>query len=847
MQAQTATGALTLRLDAIDATQVALAGGKGANLGELTHVPGVRVPPGFCVTTAVLRRVMEDAPGLAGPLQRLAGVRAEDRDGIARWSAAARRAIEAAGVPDDAAAAIVAALSEEGADAAYAVRSSATAEDLPSASFAGQQDSFLGVVGAAAVLEHVSRCWASLFTARAVAYRRRQGLDDRQVGMAVVVQRMVPAEASGVLFTADPRTSDRRTSTVEAVRGLGEGLVSGAVTPDGHAVRDGAVVQRTAAGTDRVLTDAQAVALAALGRRIEAHFGAPQDIEWCLADDEVHVVQSRPITTLFPVPDAGDGFKHVFVSVGHQQMMTDPMRALGLSLQQAVARPVMHAAAGRVFVDVFGGLSTPGTREAVLQALGASDPLTGDALQAVLDDGDFVGAQPGDGPAGAVPPPHPELLDPDPAIVAELVADKAAANAAVARAIAGRTGAELVDFVVADVAELKEDLADPRSRPVYMTAMDASAWLNEHMALWLGEKGVADVLTQSVPDNVTSQMGLALLDVADVIRPHPAVAAHLEQATDDGLLSGLDTLEGGPQVRAAIEGFLAVHGMRCPGELDITRPRWAERPAAVVALLLANVRAFAPGEAGRRFERGRAAAAAKERDLLQRLRALPDGEAKAAQTKLMIDRVRTFIGYREHPKYAWMGRYLVYKQALMGEADRLVAAGVLADRDDLLHLTLEELRVVVRTHAADAELIAARRRAHRDNGALTPPRVITSAGHVPTPTYHRDDVPAGALPGLPVSSGVAEGRARVVLDVADADLEPGDILVTVGTDPSWTPLFLAAAALVTEVGGLMTHGAVIAREYGLPAVVAVQDATRLIPDGRRIRVHGTEGWVELLP
>ena len=212
----------------------------------------------------------------------------------------------------------------------------------------------------------------------------------------------------------------------------------------------------------------------------------------------------------------------------------------------------------------------------------------------------------------------------------------------------------------------------------------------------------------------------------------------------------------------------------------------------------------------------------------------------------MIDRVRTFIGYREYPKYGMVSRYFVYKQALLEEAERLVQAHVLREKEDIFYLRFEELQDVVRTSHVDDQLIRERKDAFRSYQALTPPRVLTSDGEVMAGSYRREDVPAGALVGLPVSAGTIEGRARVILDMAKADLEPGDILVTAYTDPSWTPLFVAISGLVTEVGGLMTHGAVIAREYGLPAVVGVDRATRLIQDGQRIRVHGTDGYVELL-
>ena len=380
-----------------------------------------------------------------------------------------------------------------------------------------------------------------------------------------------------------------------------------------------------------------------------------------------------------------------------------------------------------------------------------------------------------------------------------------------------------------------------------MAAMDATWWLNEQLQEWLGEKNAADTLTQSVPGNVTSEMGLALLDVADAIRPHPDVIAYLHEAEDDDFLDGLARLEGGREAHDAIRAYLDRYGMRCVGEIDITRPRWSERPTMLLPILLLNVKTFEPGASERLFEQGRQEAWEKEQELLERLRALPDGASKAEEAKRMIDRVRTFIGYREYPKYGLVSRYFHYKAALLEEAGRLVQAGVLRETDDIFFLTFQELHDVVRTNQVDGELIHRRKDAHRSWQALTPPRVLTSDGEAVAGAYGRDDLPTGALVGLPVSAGTIEGRARVILDMAQADLEAGDILVTAHTDPSWSPLFVAIAGLVTEVGGLMTHGAVIAREYGLPAVVGVEHATQLIQDGQQIRVNGTDGHVEILP
>ena len=857
-----------LDFQAIDRTHGAVVGGKGANLGELSRIEGIRVPPGFCVTTDAFRRVLAGAPSIDESLERLSRLKPDDHEAIRASSAWIRATIEGTAMPDDIANAITNALARLGEHAPYAVRSSATAEDLPTASFAGQQDTYLNISGRLGVLAAVSRCWASLFTERAVTYRMRNGIDHRKVLMAVVVQQMVFPHASGILFTADPVSGNRKVVSIDASFGLGEALVSGLVNPDVYKVRDGEIVAKTIAakqlsivarplgGTQQraiapdqqqqpAITDTQVVRLTQLGRQIEAHFGRPHDIEWCLVDDDFLVVQSRPITTLYPIPVVADGENHVYVSTGHQQMMTDAIKPLGISIWQLTAAGPMHEAGGRIFVDVARALASPAGRASLFATLGKSDPLIKGALQTIIDR-DFIPLVPGAPDAG---PPVAEWSAPietDHAIVDELIAHGRASIERLTAEIRSKSGTDVFDFIVADMEQRKRVAIDPRSMQVIMAGMASSWWLNDRLEEWIGEKNAADTLAQSVPNNVTSEMGLELLDVADAIRPYPEVVALLRNVRDDDFLDELATLPGGQESRDAIDAWLGKYGMRGVGEIDITRPRWSERPAALVPLILGNIRNFAHGEAERRFRQGLEAARTKEEELLQRVRSLPDGDEKAREVTQMIDRVRTFVGYREYPKYFLVNRYFAYKQGLVKEADRLVESNVLRDREDAFFLTFQELREAVRTNVVDYGLIRDRKDAFRVHQSLTPPRVLTSEGEMITGAYRRDNVPPGALVGLPVSAGTVEGRARVVFDPAKANLEPGDILVTPYTDPSWTPLFVAIRGLITEVGGLMTHGAVIAREYGLPAIVGVEQATRLITDGQRIRVHGTEGYIEML-
>ncbi|MCF2489879.1 phosphoenolpyruvate synthase [Dyadobacter sp. CY347] len=862
----------------IDQTKTVLVGGKGANLGELSKISGVRVPDGFCVTTNAFKEIIADSPDIDSLLDQLALLDVNDRKAISETSAEIRSLIEKTAIPALIRAAIDSQIKHFGQNNAYAVRSSATAEDLPTASFAGQQDTYLNVIGKETILAHISKCWASLFTDRAVTYRIQNGFDHRKVQLSVVVQKMVFPDAAGVLFTADPVNGNRKVTSIDASFGLGEALVSGIVNADHYKVRDGNIVEKkiggkklaihalASGGTEeqeidpekqelQTLTDEQILQLSDLGRTIEAHFGSPQDIEWCLSGNTFYIVQSRPITTLFPIPQIGDqvhseDIKAVYVSVGHQQMMTDAMKPLGLSVFLLLTPAKMRTAAGRLFVDVAPNLASPALRDIVLnKTLGKSDPLIKDALLNILERKDFIQFLPEDQAvhSNSTPKPAapPSFID-DPNVVTDLIRQSETSLARLKSEILEKSGSDLLDFIREDIQQWKKSMFDSLSTKTIMSTFDALAWINYKMNEWLGEKNAADTLTQSVPNNVTSEMGLALLDVADVIRPSPEVIDYLQHEKDDQFLDQLVLLEGGKEAWAAINAFLEKYGVRCAGEIDITRPRWIEKPATLIPVILGNIKNFEPGASQRKFEEGRRQALEKEKDLLSRLEQLPDGETKARETKRMIDLIRNFTGYREYPKYGMVSRFFVYRQALLKEAEKLVEANVIGEKEAIYYLTFDELCEVVRTKKLDNDMVLQRKEAFKSYEKLTPPRVMTSEGEVVTGSYNKENLPDGAIAGLAVSSGIIEGRARVILSMEHAELEDGDILITAFTDPSWTPLFVSIRGLVTEVGGLMTHGAVIAREYGLPAVVGVENATKLIRDGQRIRVNGTDGYVELL-
>ena len=552
---------------------------------------------------------------------------------------------------------------------------------------------------------------------------------------------------------------------MEASFGLGEALVSGLVNADVYKVRDGEVVAKAVAtkqlaihaspagGTQEqaidperqeqpALTDAQVVRLAQLGRRIEAHFGRPQDIEWCLVDDDFQIVQSRPITTLFPIPDGrrrGEPRLRLRRSSADDDRPHEAPGALPVAADGRAAP--MHEAGGRLFVDVTRRLASPASRAGLLEVLGRSDPLIGDALQTILERGDFIPSLPDEGPGGAA---ARRRARPD--------RDRSGHRRRADRAQPGfhrRPEARHPDEVRTGAARLHPG-GHPGAEADPVRSAEPSGVHGGDGGHVVAERAAAGVAGREERGRHAHAVRPQQRHVGDGAgapgrrgRDPPASGGGGFPATrrgevleDEGFLDELAKLAGGREARDAIRAFLDKYGMRCVGEIDITRPRWSERPTTLVPVILGNIKNFEPGAGERRFEQGRQEAWTKEQEVLERLRALPDGERKAEEAKRMIDRVRTFIGYREYPKYGMVSRYFVYKQALLEEAERLVQAHVLREKEDIFYLTFQELHDVVRANQVDDQLIRQRKDAFRSYQALTPPRVLTSDG----------EVIAGALP-----------------------------------------------------------------------------------------------------
>jgi pyruvate,water dikinase len=867
-----------LKFNEIDKTNLMDVGGKGLNLGELSRIDGIMVPDGFCITTEAYRKSIENSAELEELIDKLTEIRSDDRDQISRISKCIRLAIEDIKMENNIQNEIIGALSIYGKNEAYAIRSSATAEDLPHASFAGQQDTYLNIRGSDEIIRYVIKCWASLFTDRAVTYRIQNGFDHKKVLLSVVVQKMVMSEASGIMFTADPVTSDRKTLTIDAGFGLGEALVSGLVNPDIYKVVDGIVKKsigikemeiRTAhdGGTlemsvekDRqqiqVLEDDKIQKLASMGKKIESCFGSPQDIEWCLVNNEFYIVQSRAITTLFPLPEVKDSeTPRVYMSIGHTQMMTDAIKPLGMSFFEMISDSSMEKIGGRIFTDITHDLSSTMGRSRLVMASGKQDPLIQNALKSLVEDKNFMASLPkgkrnvkgGIFTLGSILETIKISRNNDPSIIKELINEFEKDVKDIEQQLSKLSGNEALDFIINDRAKLLEMAYNPRMLGAIIAAILVNDSLNKSIEKLLGDKNVADTLTKSLDHNVTTEMGLALCDVADTIRKYPKVLEYISQNPDDEkFFIDMEKLPGGKETCEIFRGFLNKFGMRCPGEIDITRERFEEKPTQLIPMLLNNIRVLKSSEHRIRFQTGRQEAKDKEDEIINRLMMLPRGSNKVKKIKKNISLLRNFIGCREDPKYYIVRRYQVYKKALMKEAQKLAESGIISSKEDIFYLYLDELRDVVRTNKLNYSIIEERKEKYVRYEKLTPPRVFTSEGFVPPTKLSTGSIPKGAFSGIPVSTGVVEGRARVVLSVEEARLEDGDILVTQFTDPSWTPLFVTIKGLVTEVGGFTTHGAVITREYGLPGVVGVENATKLIKDGQRIKVNGTEGYVEIM-
>ena len=839
------THALVRALQELGSGDIDAAGGKGANLGELIRA-GFPVPDGFVLTTVAYALAAEAA-----------GVDPGDPAG-------ARTRLDGATVPPEIAAAVREGYRAIGAGR-VAVRSSATAEDLPEASFAGQQDTILEVEGEDAVLDAVRRCWASLFNERAVAYRATHRVDERAVRLAVVVQRMVEADVAGVLFTADPITGTRGRAAINAVRGLGERLVSGAVNPDYFLVdaRHARVLERRG----EVLDDARLLELAALGRRVESHFGRPQDIEWAIdRSGTLWLVQSRDITTLFPLPTSApvdpDRDLRVYFSANVAQGVFEPFtpmglqtfRLLGASFAAAFGTapadptlgvPVTVEAGMRLFLDLTPVLRNPALHELPGRAMSVMEARSARVLDRVLEDPRLAPRRGGSRLRSTFAALRVVLRTGAPPVVIRALARPAAARVRLLREIDALAEMDLgpLDTSAQRVDAFERLLLTwpPRAFPRLAAMVLAGVIAYNAARRLLGPAASEDELRtalRGLPFNPTTEMDLALWVLSRIARADPASRQALAERSPDQL--AVDCRANGlpPVLQRELGAFLVRYGHRAIAEIDLGLPRWSEDPAHLLGALANYQRlddaAVAPDA---QFARGAREAEAALGDILARVHG-PRRVLAAA----LLRRVRQLLGLREMPKFQAIRTFARGRAILAPIGAELASAGRIAKPDDLWFLTLPDMRRAVAGDDVRAVVAARRAEYARELTRRRIPRVLLSDGTDAEAAY-ASAAAEGALRGTAASPGTASGIARVIRSPAGAVLEPGEVLVAPSTDPGWTPLFLTASALVMEMGGMMSHGAVVAREYGIPAVVGVPDATERINTGDRLLVDGSGGTV----
>jgi pyruvate,water dikinase len=869
-------------------------GGKAAHLGEMIAA-GLPVPSGFVVTTEACQRFLQSDPRIGDWLKSLERCDPRDPAALRATAEEVRQQLSAIVVPGDVADAIATALAPE-AGGARAVRSSATVEDLPEASFAGQHDSFLNVRGCDAVLAAVKRCWLSLFSERAISYRMRKGVAPGRAQMAIIVQELIDADAAGVMFTTDPAGGDSDLILVEAAFGLGEAVVQGKVTPDRVEVsrselrvvrrdtglkrvqivtaKDGVCEQLLAAerASAPVLEDETAARLAGLGLEVERLLGGPLDIEWSVRGGEIWLLQARAVTALqlgrgirfeerqvWTNANAGEGLPDVvtpmtwsLVRLLARELFNGWLRAGGIRIKE---EQLFGLIAGRLYFNFNTacalGRLVPGLRNRTMESLMGGHQDTMLALKQIkISEADlprievhrwravinaptvvlrFLFYTPRHGRAAV---DNVRRMNEDLArIEAGLLSDGelvAAIRTSFSPGVPGRLGViEAIGFAVVYYSilfGLCERSFGPDGRSIANRLLAGVGELDDAVAgheLWLlAEQAAREPKIKSV-----------LLGE----RAFPAFASRLEGC------------QGGPAFLARWNAFMHRHGHHTRGEIELFNPRWAECPDFVLDMVRSYIEAITTGHPSPIV---RQEALAGERvALTNRYIGGLKNPLKRAIFRLVLSRAQEGARFRENLKSELVRWLTVLRRFLLELGRRLTARGLLADENDIFFLQMEELQSgSLWGPGTDLRaLVAGRRTLYERNLKITPPAVIV--GRFDPDGFVPDAVDRGTkvFHGLGVSAGTVTGRARVILrSDANERVQPGEILVAPFTDPGWTPYFVAAAGIVMDLGGMLSHGSIVAREYGIPAVVNVGPATQIITTGQWLEVDADRGVVEVL-
>ncbi|SFH93106.1 phosphoenolpyruvate synthase [Tindallia magadiensis] len=859
-------------LNQIRKEDISSAGGKGTNLGEMLRA-GLPVPGGFVLLTSAYQQFIK-TNGLEQKISRI--LQELDTNSTMTLEKAASMIEEwflAGKMPSDVILEVEEIYRSQG-EPVTAVRSSATAEDLPGMSFAGQYSTFLNVQGLESLLQAIKECWTSLWNSRALSYRMKQRVSNDGLAHGVVVQHLIPSEKSGILFTANPVNGRRDQMLLNSSWGLGEAIVGGEVTPDQWVVQksDGSFVEATTAvkevmtvrrehGIELVpvpddlketvtLNKEEVDILRQLCLKAEAYFGSPQDLEWAYADGTFYLVQSRPITSLFHQPEAKPGREglRVFMNMNlYSQAMKEPFTPMGVQVIEDMVRDIIRRLGkkdpkdpntlwfiqnlgGRLFIDMTEIFRNPKSWRKFHNNPADKDPVTSLALLQLLErERVEITSRRG---VNYLKILNRRTLVYGWSAMKKFKVGKKSADA-------GREAA--IDFgksMVNDLRSQADKLQSLEERILFIETSAADLFLKGFEVVFfvsasstylekakkLMESCMTDLsdlqlVEKAVPHSVTTEMGMDILKMA-------------RDLDAQGRRADLDSPE--------LADFLKTYGHRNSIELDVGIPTWKEEPAYVMNLINTYIDSQTYDDGIQRFEKARTEAEAA----LRRIRKAMEqaGETKKAQKvyRLLTD-YRAMFGVRELPKFYLRHGLAIYRKVIMDIGQELVKNRRLQNTEDVFFITFPDIR----SHKDLKELAAKNREDYNLEMNRMAPRVLTSTGE----SIHAPVMKAGenALMGIPVSPGMTEGRVRVLYHPEEGQsLQVGDILVTTGTNPSWTPLFMKLGGLIMETGGPISHGSVVAREYGLPAVAGVVNATRQLKDGQRVRINGETGSVELL-
>jgi len=761
---------------------------------------------------------------------------------------------------------------------AVAVRSSATAEDMPGTSFAGQYDTYLNITGTEDLNKSIKKCWASLWNSRALSYRLKQGLDSKELAHGVVVQELIDSEKSGILFTANPVNGRRDQALLNSSWGLGEAIVGGEVNPDQWVINkfDGTVIEESIASKtvmvirkdkgiewvdvpeekqdQATLTSNDVTALLELGQKVEHYFEAPQDIEWAYSGDRFYLVQTRPITSLFPLPEPIDkdkGFR-VYLNFNlYTQAMQEPFTPTGKamlkemlsSMAKRIYRgyrnqevPWIKSAARRVFVDFTGLLRN----QRFIQKLDGNpndkDPVTTKALLQIYERNkqDIMAGKKGSVSALKV------LTKIDPWVLKFTITTLHKAmygkfSPQKARAKAVEYGEKMIKAIAEESSNLKtmEDKLSFIERQaqnlfislwevVFYVAVSSTYMKQAETIMRKHLDDISDLykVEKALPHNVTTEMGMELLEIAKALaekgeKPDPR--------------------------KEEIQKFLHKYGHRSSIEIDLGVPKWEEDPAYIVGLLQSYIDHNTFDEGLEHFYRARDEAEEAIASITDQLKQKGAGRDARKIEKLLRD-YREMFGVRELPKYYLTQAFSILRGILKDIGEELVVQGRLEDKMDIFYASFADIRSGENLQ----DLVKKNKEEYSRELERTAPRIITSTGECIYTTLEEVEKD-NTLIGIPVSPGIYEGKVRLLKHPEEGvKLCKGEILVTKATTPAWTPLFLKIGGLIMETGGPISHGSVVAREYGVPAVAGVKDATARLKDGQSVRINGETGSVQLL-